>query len=127
MGDDPHITLRIPSPDEFEMDSFYIPVPSAVIDSGIDVLQGFSVQWKQNEGSAMAHEVWDPLAVAAASALAGLMNAWAAHYHGDQARALVDQIACFCHFGDVVKRESLQGLRDHKGPGHTIFAPQTEH
>lgn len=125
MDYEPHVTLRIPEPEDFDATppTVYVPVPSAVVDYGIDVLQAFVTQWKQNEGGETVHEVWDPLAVAAAQMLSGLMSAWAAYYHGSGARELVEQIDRFCGGRDAPpdlydrhrdqRRHDLAALREH--------------
>ena len=44
----------------------YIPVPASVVDVGIELLQCFPTQWKQEEGLTPDKRVWDALAVSAA-------------------------------------------------------------
>jgi hypothetical protein len=114
MDQDPEITLRIPQAREFNTrGSPNIAVPAVVVDCAIDVLQGFVVQWKQNEGSEQIDEIWDLLAEAAAHALGGLMAAWAAYYHGDKTHYLVEHIARFLQTPDPARyrEEELRGLR----------------
>jgi hypothetical protein len=77
----PRITLAVPPPEDFEEEEprVYIPVRDTVVDAGIDLLQCFVTQWKQNAGSQQEEDVWDRLAVSAAQMLSGLMSAWAAY------------------------------------------------
>jgi hypothetical protein len=60
-------------------------VPANVVDYGIELLQCFVTQWKLNSGSEADHRVWDPLAISAAQMLSGLMGAYAAYYHENNA------------------------------------------
>jgi hypothetical protein len=124
MDDKSRIALDIPDPEDFEdpPPHVYIPVPCAVVDLGIELLQCILVQRKQEEGLEPDDEVWDRLAVSAAQMLSGLTGAWGAYYHGSRVRALVAQIDHYCNERDVTecydsetrkRRADLAALRAH--------------
>jgi hypothetical protein len=101
MDDDARIMLPIPDPQGFDEEhSTYIPVPSAVIDYTIDLLQCFVAQYRADEGVAPDDRAWDALAAAAGHAAAGLRNAQMAYYHQGGVRELVEQIDQFCDWRD---------------------------
>jgi hypothetical protein len=92
------ITLDIPDPDYFDDDEphVYIPVPSGVVGSGIELLECMLAQWKQEEGAERDDEVWHQLVVSVAAMLSGLWDAWTGYYYGDRGRLLVEQVARYC-------------------------------
>src|ERR671932_2733262 len=100
----PSIILPVPEAEDFEDEPpyVYIPVPSGIVDMGIELLQCFLTQWKPEEGVTPDERVWDAMAISGAQMLSGLMAAWAAHYHGSGLRALVEQIDHYCNQRDVV-------------------------
>jgi hypothetical protein len=106
------VTLRIPDPEDFDEETYaYIPVPSGVVDSGIDLLQCVLGQWKKEVGCQSDEQVWDPLMVCAAQMLAGLLGAWTEYYDGNRARLLVQQIAWFCRPRSTEGPQDLEAVR----------------
>ena len=77
-----YIRLRIPGPEEFEAGECYqnVSVPEGVVRAGIDLLQAFVAQYYNDLGSEPEHDVWDALALSAASMQSALMAAWEADY-----------------------------------------------
>ena len=69
--------VKNPEPDDFEDDwpHVYIPVASAVVTYGIELLQCMLAQWNNEEGCAADDKVWDPLMISAAQMLPGLIAA----------------------------------------------------
>jgi hypothetical protein len=111
MDDDARIMLPIPDPQGFDEEhSTYIPVPSAVVDYTIDLLQCFVAQYRADEGVAPDDRACDALAAAAGHATAGLRNAQTAYYLQGGARELVEQIDGFLQWHDA--RAYLDALRD---------------
>ena len=92
MADPRDITLRIPDPEDFDMDlpPVYAPVRLNVVDFGVEWLQCVLAHCAQD-----AHDTaqCDRLAVSGARMLAGLLEARGVYYHGDPMRPLVEQIA----------------------------------
>jgi hypothetical protein len=121
------ITLDVPDADEFEDDTFiYIPVCDDVVDSGIKLLECFVAQWRQERESQPDAELWGRLAVSAAAMRGGLISAWTAYWDADDrgARALVDQIAWFCHWPEA--RSRLGALAGTQAKVHPAFQTDLE-
>ena len=103
MDDKSRIRLDIPDPEDFDLGSphVYVPVPSEIVGGLIDLLVCFLDHYRAEEGSEKDYQVWDRLATSAAQALAGLLSANGAYYHGGGARELVEQIDHFCNWRDT--------------------------
>ena len=91
MADPRDITLRIPDPEDFDMDvpPVYAPVRLNVVDFGVEWLQCVLAHCAQDDHDAAQ---CDRLAVSGAQMLSGLLEARGAYYHGDHMRVLVEQI-----------------------------------